>query len=100
MLKHIVMWKLKNFSEEEKQQHCERAKRDLEGLKDIISELKSIEVGININKTPAAYDLVLYSEFEDEDGLNIYQNHPEHVKVAQFIREIVENRVVTDYKAK
>lgn len=100
MLKHIVMWKLKNFNEEEKQQHCERAKRDLEKLKDIICEIKSIEIGININKTPAAYDLVLYSEFEDEDGLNIYQNHPEHVKVAQFIREIVDSRVVTDYKAK
>ncbi|WP_027622955.1 Dabb family protein [Clostridium lundense] len=97
MIKHIVMWKLRDFSEEEKLQHCEKAKRDLEGLSGIIPELKAIEVGININKTPAAYDLVLYSEFENEEELNIYQSHPEHVKVGKFIKEIVQSRVVTDY---
>ncbi|KAJ52396.1 hypothetical protein BD780_001170 [Clostridium tetanomorphum] len=97
MIKHIVMWKLKYFNGDEKIKNCERAKRDLEGLQEMIPELKSIEVGININKTDAAYDLVLYSEFENEEGLNTYQNHPEHVKVGQFIKGIVQHRVVVDY---
>jgi hypothetical protein len=38
-------------------------------------------------------------EFKDIKGLDEYQNHPEHLKVAGFIRKVNESRVVADYEA-
>ena len=104
MLKHIVMWKLKEEGHHEegkskKESNALLAKEYLESLANTIPEIRKIEVGININPSEAAFDLVLYSEFDDEKGLECYQNHPDHLRVGEFIRKITETRVVVDYKA-
>jgi hypothetical protein len=41
----------------------------------------------------------LYSKFESQEDLYIYQKHPEHVKVADFVKKVCEARVVADYVA-
>ncbi len=98
LIKHIVMWKLKEFAEgKSKLENAQIIKSDLEALKDKIEQIKYIEVGININESEQAYDVVLYSEFNSMEDLNTYQNHPEHVKVAEFVGKVREARVVTDY---
>lgn len=33
------------------------------------------------------------------EDLEKYQNHPEHVKVAEFIAKVREDRIVVDYTA-
>lgn len=99
MIKHIVMWKLKEFAEEkDKFENANIIKRNLEGLKNKINEIKFIEVGININQSTQAYDVVLYSEFANIEDLNKYQNHPEHLKVSEFVSKVRDERVVTDYQ--
>ena len=98
MIKHIVMWKLKDFAEgENKLRNAEKIKSLLGNLRNKIDQLISIEVGININESDSAYDIVLYSEFKNKEDLGIYQNHPDHVKVVEFVGKVVENRVVVDY---
>lgn len=100
MIKHIVMWKLKDLVEgKNKIESAKKIKADLEGLKDKIEQIKAIEVGININPSEQAYDVVLYSEFESVEDLNIYQNHPEHIKVAEFVGKVKDQRVVVDYES-
>lgn len=65
MVKHVVAWKLKDEAEgNNKEKNAKIIKENLERLKDVIKEIKHIEVGININTSNAAFDLVLYSEFE------------------------------------
>ncbi|WMW22819.1 Dabb family protein [Methanolobus mangrovi] len=99
MLKHIVMWKLKENAEGKSNiGNALLMKEMLETLKDVIPEIEMIEVGVNENPSAAAYDVVLYSEFRDEEALRIYQNHPEHMKVAEFVGKINEDRVVVDYQ--
>ncbi len=99
MIKHIVLWKLKPSAEGRgREQNAAIMKRDLEALKAKIPQLKHIEVGINIVPSEAAYDVALYSEFANEQDLNIYQKHPEHLKAADFIAKIRESRVVVDYR--
>jgi hypothetical protein len=98
MLKHVVMWKLKSGAEgRTKQENAELMKEKLENLQKMISEIEMIEVGININQSDAAFDVTLYSEFRDEEALVSYQKHPEHVKVADFVGKIVNERAVVDY---
>jgi len=99
MIKHIVMWKLKDSARGvSKDQNALELKSVLEGLKNKISVIKQIEVGINFNKSSAAYDVVLYSEFDSEQDLQAYQKHPDHVKVVDFVNEIRDDRAVVDYE--
>lgn len=99
-MKHIVMWKLKETAEgKSKLENALVMKEMLESLPGKISEIKFLEVGINIKPSDASYDVVLYSEFRDEAALSAYQGHPEHVKVADFVAKIREERAVVDYLA-
>lgn len=98
MLKHIVMWKLKDHAEgKTRDENAIIMKGMLEALKDKTPEIQFLEVGINVNPTDAAYDVVLYSEFMDEAALSVYQGHPEHLKVAEFVAKVREERAVVDY---
>lgn len=96
MVKHIVMWKLKeNAAGADKRANAIQIKKRLESLQGVVPGAFKMEVGINYN--PAGYDVVLYSEFNDHDALEGYQVHPEHIRIQQFIREVTAARVVADY---
>jgi hypothetical protein len=100
VIKHIVMWRLKEFAEgKSKLENANIIKTNLENLQGEISQIKAIEVGININKSAQEYDAVLYSEFESMKDLNIYQNHPSHKKISEFISKIRDGRAAVDYEA-
>ena len=95
MIKHIVLFKFKDYSENIK--NVEEIKRDLEALKTIIPQLISIKAGINVNPKEA-YHLALEVEVKDMADLEIYATHPEHLKVGKRIREILDSRSCVDYQ--
>ena len=100
MLKHIVMWKLKDSAEGNTQlQNAELMKEKLSSLKGKIKELKQISVGINSSKAPAENcQVVLITEFENFAAMDIYQNHPEHQKVVSFIKAVCCERRAIDFE--
>ena len=99
MIKHVVMWKLKEYAEDaDKRRNAKRIKIELEALKLSIPQIFHLEVGINFLDSDAAYDVVLFSVFKNELDLELYQNHPDHRAVAEFIGRVRESRVVADYK--
>lgn len=81
-----------------KDELMDRIKQDLQSLKNVIPEIKDMEIGRNSNELPTSFDVALYSEFESKEDLEIYQKHPEHLKVAEFIRQIRTDAVVVDYE--
>ncbi len=98
MLKHIVMFKLKERAEgSDRPTNIKALQEKLEALPAQIKEIKFFEVGINSIETGVAYDMVLVSEFESKEALLSYQKHPEHVLVANFVGKVCESRVVVDY---
>ncbi len=98
MIKHIVMWQLKEVAEcGDRLQNARKMKHDLEALKTKIPQIRHIEVGLNSIPSDASYDVALYSEFDSMNDLEIYQKHPEHLKVAEFVAKVRERRVVVDY---
>ena len=99
MIKHIVMWKLKGDTPHgTKEEVARKMKDELEGLKEVISAIVEIEVGINFEPSEMAYDVVLYSVFQDQEGLEAYQKHPEHLRVGkELVKEVSAKRVVVDY---
>jgi hypothetical protein len=99
MIKHIVLWKLK---EDEggwsKQENAFELKRRLEALKNKIPEILELEIGFPIEKGETVSDVALYSLFKDKGSLEIYQKHPEHQKVVEFVKQIAVERRVVDYE--
>jgi len=94
MIVHIVMFR---FKDDNKALNMARVQKKLQDLEDSIDELKSMEIGINFNETPRAYDMSLYSTFESPLELKAYQNHPEHLKVVEFIKDVTVESKVVDY---
>lgn len=99
MIKHVVMWKLKNYAEgASKSENALLVKSKLEGLKKKIRCIKTMEVGFNINDSPTSYDVVLCCEFETTEDLNHYKTHPEHKKVGDFVTKVRLERKAIDYQ--
>ena len=98
MLKHIVLFKLKDQAEgATKAQNAETMRTMIEALKGKIPQVCHIEVGTRMVPSDAEFDVAIYSEFADEKDLTTYANHPEHVKVVDFVKKVIESRVVADY---
>ena len=98
MIKHIVMFRLKERAEgRDKDGNVMVLKAMLEALPARIKEIKFFEVGINFAQAGVACDLVLVSQFESKEALVSYQKHPEHLLVADFVGRACESRFVVDY---
>jgi hypothetical protein len=100
MIKHIVFFCLADNAEgKSKIENAEIIKFELENLINFIPEIKKIEVGINAPNAPKTnFDIALYSEFDSFETLDIYQEHPEHKRVAAFIGKVRTSRAAVDYK--
>lgn len=82
MVKHIILWKLKEeLSEEQKATVKAEIKEGLEGLAGKVPGL--LDIKVNIKPLPSSnMDLMLDSTLESFDALKAYAVHPAHVAVA------------------
>lgn len=97
MVKHIVMWKLKeDFSENEKKEIAETFKVRLEALDNLMEGVLKIKVETS-PLTSSNVDLMLDSEFDSVETLNAYQIHPSHQEVASYLKDKVVSRNCMDY---
>ena len=94
MLTHIVVWKyredVEHFAREE---HVNLLRQ----LGKIIPEVRSLSVGFDRLFLPRSYDTGLVAVFEDRAALDAYTVHPDHVKVAEFGRNISEHVASVDF---
>lgn len=99
MVKHIILWKLKeNLSEQEKKDVMAGIKENLESLVGKVPGLTRVAV-ITDKLASSNADVMLDSELESEEALKGYQSHPEHVKVADtYVRPYTEVRLCIDYE--
>lgn len=98
MVKHIILWQLKDeFTQEQKEEIKAGVKEGLESLKGKIPGLIDINVQIDSLESSNA-DMMLDSIFEDEAALKGYSVHPEHVKVADSkVRPYTKSRSCLDF---
>ena len=92
MIKHIVLFKTNNKTQ------IKQAQEMIVGLKDKIKEIIDIEVFDDIGYDGSASDFGLITTLKDENDLDIYAKHPEHLKVIKFIKTIASERRAIDYK--
>lgn len=96
MLKHIVMWKLKEGAD--RAANAVEMKRRLDECANIVPGIHKFEVSLAQPGLEATYDVVLYSEFTDKAALDAYAAHPTHEAVKPFIGAIRSERQCMDYE--
>ncbi|MCG8696769.1 MAG: Dabb family protein [Bacteroidales bacterium] len=96
MIKHVVFIKLKEG--ERKSEQLSVLKDMLDNLPSKISELVSLEAGINFSKSSSAYDICLITEFKSEQDLDAYRIHPAHKEVLDYLSLNKESIAVVDFE--
>lgn len=99
MIKHIVMFKLKEANGKSEHENALEAKERFNKVIENVTELKRGEVVINSQGAPDSnYTIALICDFENIDDLNAYQVHPVHKEFGAFIAEIKTDRACIDYE--
>lgn len=99
MVKHIILWTLKEMSDSEKESVKKGIKEGLEGLKGKIPGLVEIKVNTSGRLLSSTADLMLDSTFESKEGLKAYSKHPDHVAVADSkVRPYTVSRACLDFE--
>jgi hypothetical protein len=92
------MWKLKD---ENKVENLKVMKEKLESLKKVIPSILELEVGINFENSKensTIFDIVLNTTFKDKNALIDYKMNSFHIKVDNFIKQIIIKRAVIDFE--
>lgn len=90
MIKHIVMWKFREGTEQEMHQFL----AGLKGLYGVIPQIREQEVGVNC--VSGNYDAALISLFDSLEDLETYKKDPRHVAVSALCKSIRTDRVAVD----
>lgn len=92
MIKHIVLWNLKD--KDQADANAAKMKEQLEALVGQAQGLISAQVGRGF----VGCDVALIAELESREALDAYQNFEPHVAIKNWIGTIAESRTVCDFE--
>ncbi len=96
MITHIVIWKYRaDIEQKRRDEHIAMLKQ----LPAFIDDIRSLSVGPDLLRLPRSYDTGLVVTFDDRAALEAYTVHPEHIKVADFGRNISEHVASVDFES-
>jgi len=99
MIRHIVMFRLREYkTREEKLKAVEAVRNELLSMRKKIDVIRDFEVGINFTVDDSAFDLVINSTFEFRDALKAYQVHPGHQAFILFNKDYSVKKTIIDYE--
>ena len=98
MVTHVVMWKVKGQSAQEKKVNSVELVSALKSLTGKIPGLIDLEAGINGPASAAAWDVVLRTRHDSWEALDGYRVHPVHVEVAGVVGGLTIDRAVVDWE--
>ena len=94
MIRHVVLFKFKEDVDEARRKILITA---LSALREKISLVKELEVGVDTGHKHNSYDIVLNSLFNTFDDVEAYAVHPEHLKVVELVKEMCLSSVKVDF---
>jgi hypothetical protein len=93
VITHIVTFKFSAPTDAD----LAEGKARLDALVGKVPSLRSMLVGINVVDSARAHDLGLVATFDDLDGLQAYQVHPDHEAAAAWLRSKSETIASVDF---
>jgi len=99
MIKHIVMWKLKDFAEgSSRAANAHKMKDKLDACAKLSPGTLKFEVALAQPGLEATYDIILVAEFTNQEALAEYAAHPTHKAIMPFIGAVRDERQCMDYE--
>lgn len=92
MVTHIVCHKYTDREE------AKKIAPMLKALVGVVPGLISMEAGADFMGSARSFDLALIAKFESREDLAVYANHPEHVKVKEYIHTVLEKGIAVDFE--
>ena len=94
MLTHIVCWKYKpETSQERRDEHIAK----LKNLPSVIPDIISFNVGFDVLRLERSFDTGLVAVYPDRAALDAYTVHPLHQEAVSFGREIADKIISVDF---
>ncbi len=94
MIRHIVMFKIKDEYKEEIPQLVQT----FYGMKGKIEGMLDLEAGQDVFRSERSYDLALITVFDSMESFRAYQNHPVHLPVKKRMHEVRSASVACDFE--
>ena len=99
MIRHIVMWKLKEHAEGgDRPANLIKMRALLESCADLVPGMAGFTVAVAQPGLEATYDIVLDSSFDSVAALDAYQTHPAHLAIKPFIGAVRLERQCMDFE--
>lgn len=96
MIAHVVCFKMKPFA------NGKNSSQNLSDLMERLEILKTIPVvrsmSVELNTPGAEYAAVLTELFENQAALDVYDNHPTHLAIKDYIGEVCDHMLITDHE--
>ena len=84
---------------EKNQENITKAITALNSLKGNIETLLFLEVGVDYFGSDRSYDIILTTHFDNNDGLEAYRHHKNHLPVVKIMKELCSSSITVDYVA-
>jgi len=99
MIRHIVMFKLKEYdSESEKTAAANEVLKRLDELPVAIDLIRRYKAGIDVRKLDWSYDIVLEMDFDTIADIDAYTVHPAHQDFIAFNKDYSAAKVCIDFE--
>ena len=101
MIRHIVIWNLKDHAEgSDKATNLQKAQTLLLSCAQVVPGIRAFEVATATPGMDCTNDLVLHMLLDDAQVLAAYQNHPQHLAIKPFMKAVVNERHCMDFTVK
>ena len=98
MLKHIIMFKLKEeYDGHSREENAEKLIGMSKSLVGKIPTLRFSETHADVAKSPISFDVVIELSFDDPEGLQSFHEHPLHMELVRFADAASEQLAAVDY---
>ncbi len=94
MIRHIVLFKIKDEYKEEIPQLVQ----NFYGMKGKIEGMTDLEAGADILHSERSYDVALITTFDTRAAFDAYQTHPVHMPVKKRMGEVRVSSVACDFE--
>jgi hypothetical protein len=98
MIRHIILFKLKDFSSEsERNEALQNVLVTFRSLVGQIPQIRQFRVEPDCVQGPSSYDVIIDSTFNSIEDLKAYQAHPAHIDAVALNRQWSETKIGGDY---
>jgi hypothetical protein len=95
VFRHIVLYRLKNPTEEQKR----ALKEKFLSLNGNVPQIRVLEAGTDLLGSERSYDVALNVTFDTRDDFSAYKKHPFHVGVSEYVHSVIASSVSCDFEA-